>query len=214
MIWPGPIEMDDAFRALACAGGSYALGCFTTGYYLVRAKTGQDIRTLGSGNIGARNVGRVLGRSGFFLTMAGDFAKGALAVLAVHYFTEGINYAAIAMLAVVVGHVWPVNLNWRGGKGVATSFGALISYDWQLTLAFLAVFAVGLVIRRRTVLPGLVSFLVLPAISWWLHHHHFETMILATLAGLILFAHRQNLIAEIPWLARRNLSVKPQHPKS
>ena len=65
---------------LGLVAGSYVLGCFSTGYYLVRQRTGQDIRELGSGSTGARNAGRVLGRNGFLLTMAGDLAKGGLAV--------------------------------------------------------------------------------------------------------------------------------------
>ena len=79
-----------------CVGmlAAYGLGCLTTGYYLVRLRTGQDIRGLGSGSVGARNVGRILGKSGFFITLAGDSGKGALAVWAMRYFSGNDGLAA------------------------------------------------------------------------------------------------------------------------
>lgn len=213
MNLPATLQPQDLLVAGACLVGAYALGCFATGYYLVRAKTGQDVRTLGSGNIGARNVGRLLGRTGFWLTLAGDFAKGALAVLAADYFCRQNHFAMLAFLAVVVGHIWPLQLQFRGGKGVAASFGALLAYDGKLTLAYLAAVAVALLILRRSVLAGLAAFLFLPVASYWLHHNHFEATALATLAGLILLAHRQNLAQELPTLWRRSLSPKPHEPK-
>ena len=195
--------------------GAYAVGCFATGYYLVRARTNQDIRELGSGSIGARNVGRVLGRSGFLLTLMGDFSKGALAVLAARHFSSNDLFAALAMLFVVVGHIWPVSLGFRGGKGIATSLGALVVFDFQLALAYGACFAFGLLILRRTTMPGLMAYLVLPIVGYWLHPNTFEPTTLVTLAALEIFAHRQNLAEEFPALAaRRGLTAKPHHTKS
>ncbi len=215
MAWPAQLQSADALPALGWAVGAYAVGCFATGYYLVRARTQQDIRELGSGSIGARNVGRVLGRSGFFLTLLGDFSKGALAVLAARHFSSNDLFAAVAMLFVVIGHIWPVALSFRGGKGIATSLGALAVFDFQLALTYAAAFAVGLACVRRTTVPGLVAYLVLPFVSYWLHHNHFEATTFATLAALVIFAHRQNLLEEFPALAaRRGLTAKPHHPKS
>ena len=77
MTWPDQFQSADVIPALGCAVGAYAIGCFATGYYLVRARTGRDIREVDSGSIGARNVGRVLGRTGFWLTVFGDFVKGS-----------------------------------------------------------------------------------------------------------------------------------------
>src|SRR4051794_30300652 len=90
--------------------GAYLLGCFTPGYYLVRLRTGQDIREEGSGSVGAKNVGRLLGWRGFMLTVFGDIGKGMLAVWATRRFTNSDGMAAIAMVAVAVGHVWPAQL--------------------------------------------------------------------------------------------------------
>ena len=122
---------------------SYLLGCFTTGYYLVRARLGRDIRALGSGSVGARNVGRVLGRLGFSVTLAGDFGKGAFVMWAAPHFTTDGRLLGLAMLAVVVGHIWPAQLRFHGGKGVATSLGALLLYDYHLAVAFAILFAAG-----------------------------------------------------------------------
>lgn len=214
MMWTEQIQSVDALPALGCATGAYALGCFATGYYLVRARTGQDIREVESGNIGARNVGRVLGRSGFWLTVLGDFAKGSLAVFAARYFTGNNQYAALALLFVIIGHIWPVSLNWRGGKGVVTSGGAMMVFDYRIALAYGVAVALGFVFTRRMTLPGLAAYLVVPFASHWLHHTPFETTIVSILTVLILFAHRKNIIEAFSALAfRRRISEKPQHTK-
>src|SRR5262249_22050721 len=126
MPWMEHFQSANWNQASWIALGAYALGCFTTGYYLVKLRTGQDVRELGSGTVGAKNVGRVLGWPGFVLTVLGDFAKGAFAVWAVKYFTTDDHMLMLAILAVVAGHVWPVQLLFRGGKGVATSLGGLL----------------------------------------------------------------------------------------
>ena len=212
MMWTEQIQSVDTLSALACAAGSYAIGCFATGYYLVRGRTGQDVRQIETGNIGARNVGRVLGRSGFWLTVIGDFAKGSLAVGATKYFTGSNLLAALAVLCVVIGHIWPVTLNWRGGKGVVTSGGAMIVFDYRIALAYGAAVALGFAFTRRMTMPGLAAYLVAPFASYWLHHTPFETTIVSMLTVLILFAHRQNLIETFPALAFwRGVSEKPEH---
>jgi len=130
--WQSPDWSDAGWICL----GAYSLGCLTTGYYLVRTRTGQDLRALGSGSVGARNVGRLLGWRGFVLTVLGDFCKGALAVWAARHFTTDDRLVLLAMLAVVAGHVWPAQLHFQGGKGMATTLGALLvtigSWRWRL----------------------------------------------------------------------------------
>jgi glycerol-3-phosphate acyltransferase PlsY len=215
MAWPSQFQSADILPGLGSAAAAYAIGCFATGYYLVRVRTGRDIREIESGNIGARNVGRVLGRAGFWLTVGGDFAKGALAVLGTRHFTGSNKFAALAMLFVVIGHIWPAPLHWRGGKGVVTSGGAMLIFDYRIALAYGAAVAVGFAFTRRMTLPGLAAYLIIPFVSYWLGHSHFETVIIATLTLLILFAHRQNLWEAFPALAARwPVSVKSQHPKS
>jgi len=215
MVWPAQFQSANALPALGCAVGAYALGCFATGYYLVKARTGRDIREVESGSIGARNVGRVLGRTGFWLTVVGDFTKGALAVLAARYFTGNNQFAALALLFVVIGHIWPAPLHWRGGKGVVTSGGAMLIFDYRIALAYGAAVAVGFAFTRRMTMPGLLAYLVIPFVSFWFQHDHFETAIVATLSAVILFAHRQNIWEAFPALAPRRVGTeKPHHTKS
>src|SRR5258707_4144712 len=105
MPWLEQLQQANWGQASCLALGAYFIGCFTTGFYLVRRRTGQDLRELGSGNVGARNAGRVLGWSGFLLTLSGDFAKGALAVWAAQQYTQDYLLVAVALLAVVAGHL-------------------------------------------------------------------------------------------------------------
>jgi len=214
MTWVEQMQSVGAVEALGCVLGAYALGCLSTGYYLVRSRTGRDIREFESGSSGARNVSRVLGKTGFAVTFLGDFLKGALAVWAVRHFSSSNSLAAIAMLCVVAGHIWPVTLHFQGGKGAATSLGALLVYNPQLALAFVVCFLPGLVLLRKLTLPGMVAYLCLPGVSYWLHRNPVESVLVAGVSALVIFAHRQNLLREFPVLAARcGLSIKPQHPK-
>ena len=192
--------------AAGVAAGSYVLGCFSTGYYLVRKRTGQDIRELGSGSTGARNAGRVLGRNGFLLTMAGDLAKGGLAVWLAWVLTGDDRVELLAWLAVVAGHVWPAQLGFRGGKGVSTSLMGLLVYDWRLALIYCLVFGAGLAVMRRPVAASLAAFALLPGASWWLGGEPAQTWGISVLAGMVILAHHRNVVEGIAELwSRRNV---------
>lgn len=214
MTWVEQFQAVNIRHALACLVGAYALGCFGLGYYLVRAQTGRDIREIGSGSSGARNVGRVLGRSGFCVTLLADFAKGALAVGAARHLIGSDILAGVALLAVTVGHIWPVQLGFRGGKGVATSLGGLLIFDWHSALIYAAGFAVLFALMRRTILPGLFAYLVLPFTVWWFRPDGISVALVGGLIAVVWFAHRENLVAEIPDLAgRRRAAPHPNNPR-
>ncbi len=214
MAWVEHLQSANWFQAAGCALGAYLLGCLATGYYLVRARTGRDIRGIGSGSTGARNVGRMLGKSGFGLTVLGDFGKGALAVWSAQAWTQDHQIAALAMLAVVAGNIWPATLRFRGGKGVATSLGALLVFDFRMALTFAALFLAGFVLTRKSVLPGMFAFVCLPPASLWLHPNGLTATLIAVLSAMVLFAHRKNLVEEIAGLSsRRNAGPKPESPK-
>lgn len=215
MAWVEQIHSVNSLHALACLFAAYALGCFATGYYLVRAQTGRDLRAIGSGSIGARNVGRVLGGSGFGVTLLADFTKGVLAVWAARHLTGTEALSAVALLAVTIGHVWPVQLGFRGGKGVATSLGGLLVFNWQSALIYAAAFALLWVLLRRTILPGLFAYLVLPFTVWWFRQDGGQVALVSGLIVVVWFAHWENLAAEIPELAgRRSPAPNPHKPGS
>ncbi len=193
---------------------SYVLGCFTAGYYLVRFFADKDIRELGSGSVGARNVSRVLGKPGFFLTVFFDFGKGALAVWTAQHFTSDDRVVAFAMLAVVAGHIWPMQLRFHGGKGMATSLGALLVYDPQLALTYAVLCLCLLVAFRRMILPGLFALAALPLAGLLLGHSPAKVILISALAALVLSAHRKNLAEEFSHLAaRRHLDPKPDRSR-
>lgn len=190
------LQLANWLRAAVCASGAYLIGCFITGYYLVRARTGRDVRETGSGSAGARNVGRVLGRTGFLLTVLGDFAKGALAVWLARKLSNDNFSAALAVPAVVAGHLWPAQLKFRGGKGVTTSLAALLVFDYRLALTFAALFVVLFVFARKSLLPAMFAFLCLPAAGWFFAQSHPAIGAIAALSAAVLFAHRKNLAEE------------------
>lgn len=186
-------------RGLCVALGAYALGCVAGGYYLVRWTTGLDMRRVGSGSVGARNVSSVLGAKGFVATLLWDVAKGALAVWAAGRLTGDPRMEALAWVAVVAGHLWPVQLGFRGGKGVATSLGGLLFYDAQLLVALGLLFMPPWALLRRTILPGMIAYALLPGASWFLEHSPGKVALVAVVSALVLFAHRRNLVEE--WTA-------------
>lgn len=192
---------------------AYFLGCFTSGYYLVRWLAGQDIRHVGSGNVGARNVSRVLGKKGFFLTVFFDVSKGILTVMIAQHFTSDERVILLAMMAVVAGHVWPVQLRFHGGKGMATSLGSLLVFDPYLALTFAALFVALAALCRKTVLPGLFALACVPFADFWLNHIPERVFLLSVWAGLVLVAHRKNFVEEISQFIARRHPPQPEQPQ-
>ncbi len=176
--------------------GGYLLGCCTAGYYWVRWRTGQDIRHLGSGTVGARNVGRILGAGGFLITLLADLAKGALAVGAAIFFGLRPEAQVAVIVAVVVGHNWPVQLRFHGGKGVATSIGALTAYDPFITIILVAAFLPGCALLRNFTLSGLLAFTLSPLAIFFCGLGNEEVATVSFLAILVLITHRKNIREE------------------
>lgn len=185
---------------------SYALGCFSTAYYLVRWRTGQDIRALGTGNAGARNVGRFLGKSGFALTFLGDALKGALAVGIARWMGLPSFVITAAMLAVVAGHLWPIQLGGKGGKGASTAFGSVLVIDPWLGLALLGVALIFLAITRSFTRAGIIAMALSPVAAWFVGLDAVLVGGVAILALLLVFAHREN------WIARQSGTTQAAHP--
>lgn len=172
---------------------SYLAGCVCFGYYLVRYRTGKDVREYGSGNPGARNVGRLLGPGGFFLTLLGDAGKGAAAVWLALFLGLQAGWVMTAIVAVIAGHLWPFQLQFRGGKGFATAIGAFLVFDYQLAFMVAGVAVIAMVILRHTTLGGLVAMVLSPIVIY-LTGYPIEIILGATaVSALVLFGHRSNL---------------------
>ena len=172
---------------------SYLAGSICFGYYLVRFRTGNDVRDYGSGNPGARNVGRFLGPAGFFLTLLGDAGKGAAAVALASYLGLSTIWTLAAIVAVIAGHLWPIQLQFRGGKGFATAIGAFLVFDYQLAFITAGIAVIAMLVLRRTTLGGLAAMALAP-IAVYFAGYPAEVIVGATaVSGLVLFGHRSNL---------------------
>ena len=189
-------------RELLLVLAAYGLGSVSTGYYLVRLRTGQDIRRLGSGSAGGRNVARTVGLGVSATTLAGDAAKGAIAVGAA--LLLGLEEWAVLLViaAVVAGHVWPAQLGFQGGKGLATVMGAVLVMDFRLVLVAYAVAAVTLGLTRKVTFAGLVAVALTPVVAVLMGYSHTGVIGLSLLAALIFFTHRENVqtvVKEARW---------------
>jgi len=180
---------------------AYLIGSIPFGYLIVRARGGGDVRATGSGGTGATNVTRRAGKGAGLLTLGLDAAKGALAVLGARWLLApdfGINsWVAGAAIAVVAGHVFPVWLKFRGGKGVATGLGVFLSLT-PAAVALAAIVFIGVVWATRYVsLSSVLATATLPVFIWFLSdggEAAAHVMAVAAVGGaLIIFMHRANI---------------------
>ncbi len=176
---------------------SYALGCFSTGYYLIRLRTRQDIRQLGSGSTGGTNVGRVLGTPGFILTILGDLLKGAIALGVALYLDLSQWGIALVFPAVVAGHIFPIQLRFHGGKGLATALGTMLVFDYRLTITLMALTALLGVFSRQFTLSLMAVIATAPVIAIIVGHTLTEAFGLAATFLLIIIAHRTNILTAL-----------------
>jgi glycerol-3-phosphate acyltransferase PlsY len=172
----------------------YLLGSISFGFWLVRWRTGKDIRLAGSGNPGATNVLRAHGKALALAVALLDVAKGTVAVLLVRLVTADPRYAAAAGFAAILGHVFPVFSGFRGGKGVATAVGAFLALAPVATLACLAVFLLLVAATRYVSLGSIVAIVLLPPAAGLLSHASQATLLAAAAtAVLVVVKHVENL---------------------
>src|SRR5579859_3314272 len=156
---------------LIVAAMAYLLGSIPFGYLLVRVFRNEDIREQGSGNIGATNVARSGAKGLGIATLALDMGKAYLGVLIARYLAPGMyDVAVAAAVAAVVGHVFPVWLGFRGGKGVASALGVFLALTWPSGVAILLVFAVVFGLTRYVSLASIVGAATFPLFGF-----HFVT---------------------------------------
>ncbi|MFA6571593.1 MAG: glycerol-3-phosphate acyltransferase [Bacteroidota bacterium] len=172
---------------------SYLLGCISTGYYLVKLKKRVNIREIGSGSTGATNVGRVLGKKGYFFTFLIDFAKGISVILLCNYLNFSETFTLLCGMALLCGHVWPIQLGFHGGKGISVMVGFFIIWNFTfLIISALVGLIVFLFIRKFTI-SGLIGILVIPVYCVVAQWNVQVICLLYLIIGIIFFAHRDNI---------------------
>ena len=185
------------FELLLTAIASYIIGSIPTGYIIVKTKTGQDIRKVGSGSTGATNVKRVLGKKWFFTVMILDAIKGALPViLAKMLITTGSSLGIapiIAAIAVIIGHSKSLFLQLKGGKSVASGIGTILALNWIAGLIIAAIWAVITYTTKYVSVGSITALILSPFIMYYLKSP-LGYILYCTLGAIyIVYLHRENI---------------------
>ena len=161
---------------------------------------GVDIKKEGSGNAGTTNALRVLGKKAALITLVIDIGKGVLAVAAGNLI-GGAETGYLCAIAVFCGHIWPCFYSFKGGKGVATAFGAILAVNWMLGLSALAVVAVGLALTQRMSVGSLLGAITFPLLCWFME------------PGFIWIGSLMALIVQIKHGANIKRLIRGEEPK-
>jgi glycerol-3-phosphate acyltransferase PlsY len=202
--------------ALAALAVGYLCGSIPFGLILTRLSGAGDIRSVGSGNIGATNVLRT-GRKGLAAaTLLGDMLKGAAAVLIMDRL-DGPDAALVAGLGAVLGHVFPVWLKFKGGKGVATYIGVLIAVSWPIAAAFGVIWGAVAAVTRYSSLAGLIASAATPPLLWTFAGGE-PALLFLVLTAIVWTMHRGNISRLLsgtePKIGRKSATSAPASPKS
>jgi acyl phosphate:glycerol-3-phosphate acyltransferase len=190
MLYPINWQFALPYYAAALAFG-YLLGAIPFGLILTRLAGTEDIRTIGSKNIGATNVLRT-GRKGLAAaTLLLDMLKGTAAVVVTYYFF-GQDLAILAGLGAFLGHLFPMWLRFKGGKGVATYLGVLIGFAWPAALGFAGIWLMVAAVTRYSSLAALLASLATPVILFWLDFRQ-EAQLFLLLTALVWLKHSANI---------------------
>jgi glycerol-3-phosphate acyltransferase PlsY len=180
-----------AFPAIIAAVLGYLSGSIPFGLILTRLAGLGDVRSIGSGNIGATNVLRTGNRGLAAATLVLDALKGTVpAALGYHFL--GVEGGVIAGLAAFLGHICPIWLGFKGGKGVATYIGVLFGLDWRMGLLFIAVWIATAAITRYSSLSALVATLVVPAVEFFAGDARIAAL-LVVMTVIAWIKHRANV---------------------
>jgi glycerol-3-phosphate acyltransferase PlsY len=182
---------------LIVAAVSYLLGSIPFGYLLIKIFKGEDVRVSGSGNIGATNVARKSPALGV-ATLLLDAAKGSAAILVARALFNGTNPQLIMTMAgffAVVGHLFPVWLKFRGGKGVATSLGAFLFLTPKSILCMVGLFLILAFAFRYVSLASIAVAAAFPLLAWAFHEYtdSRQLILVALVSALVIWKHRQNI---------------------
>ena len=171
---------------------AFLLGSIPFGVVVAKVY-GVNLKKVGSGNIGATNVLRAMGKGPALLTLVGDVLKGSLAVVAGRYFLHSASLEGIIGLSAIVGHNFSLFLRFRGGKGVATSIGVLLIYSPKAGVLTVILWLIVMLVTRYSSLGAIVSFGVLPFGIYVLDYTQEKLIISVLIALLLIFRHTDNI---------------------
>ena len=176
---------------------AYLIGSIPTGYLIVKAKTGQDIRNVGSGSTGATNVKRVLGKKWFFIVMLLDALKGATPVLIAKYLTLNFDsiglFAVIASIFVIIGHSKPVFLQFKGGKSVASGVGTILALNIFAGLSIAVIWGIITYISKYVSLGSIIALSLSPFLMYYFKSPVCYIVYCVIAALYIIYLHRENI---------------------
>ena len=176
---------------------AYLIGSIPTGYLIVKSKTGDDIRTIGSGSTGATNVKRVLGKKWFFIVLLLDALKGATPVLLAKFFvTAGSSLGlapVLAAVAVIIGHSKSCFLGFKGGKSVASGVGTILALNWAVGLIIAGIWSVITYSTKYVSVGSIIALLISPILMFLFHAPIAYICYCALGAIYIVYLHRENI---------------------
>jgi glycerol-3-phosphate acyltransferase PlsY len=181
------------FAALTIIILAYLVGSIPFGLILSKVFASTDIRSAGSGNIGATNVMRVLGKKLGVLTLIFDILKGALFVILAEVVTHSEMWASLAGLAAFLGHLYPIYLKFRGGKGVATSVGIFLFLAPYAFLVDMVIFLLMVYQTRYVSLGSIIAAALLPVILLVFSSSYVYVILAVIMGGFIILRHRDNI---------------------
>ena len=177
---------------------AYLIGSIPTGYLIVKAKTGDDIRKIGSGSTGATNVKRVLGKKWFFIVMILDAIKGALPVvlgkIVANYANDTIGIIAVfCAIFVIIGHSKPIFLQFKGGKSVASGVGTILALNIIVGLLIAVIWGIITYISRYVSLGSIIALILSPILMYLFKNPPCYILYCLIAAIYIIYLHRDNI---------------------
>jgi glycerol-3-phosphate acyltransferase PlsY len=172
---------------------SYLIGSVMFGFLVTKVLFHKDIRLHGSGNVGARNAGRLHGKKAFVLIFLGDALKGVLVILLARYFGFSFPLQLMGLGLAIIGHLKPITLNFKGGKGISTFIGGMIMFEPLLAFVIVGAFLVIYPFTKSFTFSGLGAFLFIPLSLLIMHYDWINCAVAFAILFLIFLAHSENI---------------------
>ncbi len=185
--------MNHYLNIILFAGAAYLIGSISTAIITCKIMGIEDPRKTGSNNPGATNVLRHGGKKAAIITLIGDMLKGLIPVLLAIQLQADTRTIALVGLCTLLGHVFPIYYGFKGGKGVATFYGAILGFSWQVGLIALAVWLMMAALLKISSLSALVSIFSTPFILWYFSHSVELTSAITLMTLLVFWRHKSNI---------------------